>query len=202
MLPEVPVVPLPRLTALNSTLLVIDLQEKLLIKMPDAAGLVRDIGFLIDAAGLLEVPVIATEQYPKGLGATAVELARRLRPERPAKVAFSCCGAPGVLTDLRASGRKNVVLCGMETHVCIMQSALDLLDEGFAVFITVDAVQSRFRGDHDAALRRLERAGAILTTAEATAFEWLGSADHPRFKAVSKLIQERMAAISGPQVPN
>jgi nicotinamidase-related amidase len=184
----------PRLTALNSTLLVIDVQDRLLAKIPDAAGLVRDAAFLIDAAKLLGVPVLATEQYPKGLGPTTAELARRLPAEPPAKVAFSCCGAPGVLADLRASGRRSVVLAGMETHVCVLQSALDLLAEGLHVFLPADALRSRARADHDAALRRLERAGAVVTTAETTAFEWLGGADHPHFKAVSRMIQDRAAS--------
>jgi len=186
----------PRLTVLNSYLLVVDVQDKLLVKMPDAAALVRDVAFLMDAAKLLQVPVIATEQYPKGLGPTTEELACRLRPDIPTKVAFSGCAAAGVMAELRASGRPNIVLTGMETHVCIMHTALDLLAEGLAVFLPVDAVQARYRVDHDVALRRLERAGAVLTTAEATAFEWLGGADHPQFKAVSKLIQERMAQLS------
>lgn len=189
--------PAPRLLADDSTLLVIDVQEKLLVKMPDAAGLVRDVGFLIDAATLLRVPVVATEQYPKGLGPTAPDLARRLPPNLPAKLSFSCCGAAGLLDGLRASGRPNVVLAGMETHVCVMQTALDLLAAGLTVFLPVDALQARFRLDHDLALRRLESAGAVTTTAEAVAFEWMRGADHPQFKAVSKLIQERMGKMTG-----
>jgi nicotinamidase-related amidase len=187
----------PRLTALNSALLVVDVQDKLLAVMPDAAGLVRDVGFLLDAARLVQVPARATEQYPQGLGPTNAELAHRLPAERPAKVAFSCCGAPGLLTDLRRLGRPNVVVAGMETHVCVLHTTLDLLAEGLQVFVPVDAVQSRFRIDHDTALGRLDRAGAVLTTVEAVAFEWLGGSDHPQFKAVSKLIQERMRQLRG-----
>lgn len=185
-----------RLTPFNSTLLVIDVQDKLLVKMPDAPALIRDVAFLIDAARLLGVPVRATEQYPKGLGPTNAELTRRLPPDMPSKVAFSCCGAPGLLAELQASNRPIVVLAGMETHVCVMQTALDLLDKGLTVFLPVDALQARSRLDHDVALRRLEKAGAVLTSAEATAFEWLQSADHPQFKTISKMIQERMAALT------
>ena len=188
---------LPRISALDCSLLVIDIQEKLLVAMPDAPTLLRDVGFLMDAAKLVQVPLLGTEQYPKGLGPTAAEIARRLPGELPAKVAFSSCGAPGVLADLRSTGRKKVVLVGMETHVCILHTALDLIADGFEVFLPVDGLQSRFRLDHDTALRRLERAGATLTTVETTAFEWLGGADHPQFKAVSKLIRERMATLAG-----
>src|SRR5947209_16887711 len=124
----------PRLSALNSVLLVVDVQDKLLAVMPDAAGLVRDVGFLLDMANLLKVPALATEQYPQGLGPTNAELVRRLPPERPAKVAFSCCGAPGLLSELRRLGRPNVVVAGMETHVCVMQTALDLIADGLTVF--------------------------------------------------------------------
>jgi nicotinamidase-related amidase len=187
--------PAPRLSALNSTLLVVDVQDRLLTVMPDAPALIRDVGFLLDVANLLKVPALATEQYPRGLGPTNAELVRRLPPERPAKVAFSCCGAPGLLSELRQLGRPNVVVAGMEGHVCVLQTTLDLLAEGLTVFLPVDAIQSRFRIDQETAVRRMERAGAVLTTAETTAFEWLGGSDHPQFKAVSKLVQERMKAL-------
>jgi nicotinamidase-related amidase len=184
-----------RQTALNSTLLVVDVQDKLLVKMPNPSALVRDVAFLIDVAKAVQVPILATEQYPKGLGPTTGELRKRLAPILPAKMTFSCCGAPGLLAALRVSGRPHVVLAGMETHVCVMQTALDLLGEGLNVFLPSDALQARFLSDHNIALHRMERAGAIVTSVEATAFEWLGSAEHPQFKVISKLIQERMAAL-------
>jgi nicotinamidase-related amidase len=187
----------PRLTAPNSALLVVDVQDRLLAVMPDASGLVRDIGFMLDVANLLNVPVMATEQYPQGLGPTNAELARRLPPDRPAKVAFSCCEAPGLATWLRKLKRNNVIVVGMETHVCVLHTTLDLLAEGLQVFIPVDAVQARFRINHDTALRRLEREGAVPTTAEGVAFEWLGGSDHPQFKAVSQLVQGRMKQLRG-----
>lgn len=182
----------PRLDANQSTLLVVDVQERLLAVMPDAQGLVREVGFLLDVAALVGVPAVATEQYPKGLGPTHPDLVRRLPAGRAAKVAFSCCGVPGLVAGLKSS----VVVAGMETHVCILNTVLELLGAGLQVFVPVDAVQSRYRVDHETAVRRMERAGAILTTAETTAFEWLGGSDHPQFKAVSKLVQERMKAIS------
>jgi nicotinamidase-related amidase len=179
------------MSAADSALLVIDVQDKLLAKIPDAARLVRNIAFLIDSARLLDLPVAATEQYPKGLGPTVAELAQRL-PARPDKVAFSCCAIPAVVEGFRAAARPKVVLAGLETHVCVLQTALDLMSQDFRVYIAVDAVASRFTVDHEQALRRLDRAGAIITTSETTVFEWLGGANHPRFKQVSALIQERM----------
>src|SRR5438105_13284367 len=182
---------LPRLTAGNSTLVVIDVQDKLLAKIPTAAALVRDVAFLIDAAKLLGVPLAATEQYPKGLGPTTPELARRLPADLTAKTAFSCCGAAGFLATLRGHDRPNVVLAGMETHVCVLHTALDLIAAGLTVFLPVDALAARAAVDHDTALRRLERAGAVPTTAEAVVFEWVADAAHPQFKAVSQLVIAR-----------
>ena len=181
----------PRLTAADSALVVVDVQDRLLAKMPTAADLIRNTAFLLDAARLLDVPAVATEQYPKGLGPTTAELARRLPEGLPAKTAFSCCGAAGFLRDLRGLGRGNVVLAGMETHVCVSHTAFDLLEAGFTVFIPVDTVASRTAIDHETAIRRLVRAGAVETTAEAVAFEWVGDAAHPHFKSLSKLVIER-----------
>jgi nicotinamidase-related amidase len=180
-----------QMSAADTALLVIDVQEKLMVKIPDADRLTRNIGMLIDGARLLGLPVLATEQYPKGLGSTVAPLAARL-PERPDKVAFSCCAVPSVVETLRRQARPKVVLAGIEAHVCVLQTALDLLAQDFRVYIPADAVASRYPIDHEYALRRLEKAGAILTTAETAVFEWVGGANHPQFKAVSKLIQERM----------
>ena len=184
-----------QLQAAESVLLVVDVQEKLTAKIPRAASLVRDIAFLLDVAALVGVPATATEQYPKGLGPTTPELARRLPSPLPDKTAFSCCAVPGLLDVHRQHGRLRVVLAGIETHVCVLHTALDLLAEGFTVYLPVDAVASRFDVDHETALRRLEKAGAILTTIEACAFEWMGGAKHPSFKQVSALVQERMKAM-------
>ncbi|QJW99332.1 isochorismatase family protein [Frigoriglobus tundricola] len=180
-----------RLRAETSVVVVIDVQDKLLAKIPSAAGLVRNAAFLLDAAALLAVPVRATEQYPKGLGPTTADLARRLPAPLPAKTAFSCCGAGTFLEELEMLRRPNVVLVGMETHVCVAQTALDLLHAGLHVFLPVDALAARSAIDHDTALRRLEQAGAVPTTAEAVAFEWLADATHPQFKTVSAMIVAR-----------
>ncbi len=186
--------PVPRLSCERSVLLVVDVQDRLLAKMPTGPALVRNVAFLLDAAALLGVPAVATEQYPKGLGPTTPEVAKRLPSPIAAKTAFSCCGASGFLTELRSPGRGQVVLVGMEAHVCVAQTAFDLLEAGFEVFVPADAVASRSAFDHEVALRRLDRAGATVTTAEAVAFEWVGDAAHPQFKAVSKLVIARSEA--------
>ena len=187
----------PRLTQRNSVVLVIDIQEKLLAAMPTASALLRDAGFLLDVAKVLSMPVMATEQYPQGLGGTHPEIAKRIGEDRPSKLAFSCCGAPGLLTELKKLERPNVVLLGMETHVCVLQTALDLLADGLQIFLPVDGLASRFPLDHQTALRRMEAAGGIPTTVESIAFEWMGGADHPQFKVVSKLVRERDHLLRG-----
>lgn len=183
--------PIKRLRAETSVLVVIDVQDKLLVKIPTAATLVTNAAFLLDVAALLDVPVRATEQYPKGLGPTTAELAKRLPASLPAKTTFSCCGAGTFLEELEMLRRPNIVLVGMETHVCVSQTALDLLQAGLHVYLPVDALGARAAIDHDTALRRLEQAGAVPTTVEAVAFEWTCDATHPKFKAVSGLVIAR-----------
>lgn len=183
------------MSAGDTGLLVIDVQTKLMAKIPGAAALIGDIAFLIDAAQLLSMPVQATEQYPKGLGPTVPELAARL-PVRSDKLGFSSCAVPSVIENFHRAARPKIVLAGIETHVCVLNTALDLLAAGFRVYLPADALGSRYILDHDTALRRLEQAGAIVTTAEACVFEWIGGSDHPRFKEISKLVQDRMKNIT------
>ena len=180
-----------RMAPEETAVLVVDVQEKLMPKIVGAAGIVRNIAFVIDAARLAGVEVVATEQYPKGLGPTVADLAKRL-PLRPAKLTFSSCGVPDLTEGLRRRGRTRILLVGIEAHVCILNTALDLLAEGFHVYLAVDAVGSRYAIDQETAIQRLASAGVILTTVETAVFEWTGGAAHPQFKALSKLVQERM----------
>lgn len=187
--------PHPTLMLANETaLLVVDVQEKLLPKIPGADALIRDIAFLIDAARLTGVEVFATEQYPRGLGPTAAALASRLG-ERPDKLAFSGCAVSGLTESFRKGRRTRILLAGIEAHVCVLQTALDLLAADFRVYVAGDACASRYPIDRDFALRRLEKAGAIITSAETAVFEWLGGSTHPNFKKVSALVQERMKLV-------
>src|SRR5579862_1960728 len=149
-----------QMSAADTALLVIDVQEKLIAKIFDHVALVRNIRFLLDAAKLLGVPAQATEQYPRGLGPTVPELIAYFS-ERPDKVGFSSCAAPSVVEHLQRAARPKIVLTGIETHVCVLNTALDLLALNFRVYLAVDALGARYRVDHDVALRRLEQAGAI-----------------------------------------
>lgn len=175
-----------RLTPESSLLCVVDIQERLLDAMPDADRVVARSLRLATAAGLLGVKAALTEQYPRGLGRTPAALAAAL-PSAVEKTSFSCCGCPAFRAAIPAATQA-AVICGLETHVCIAQTALDLLADGLDVFVAVDAVASRHAIDHEIALRRLEAGGAILTTSEAVLFEWCRSADHACFQAVRRLI--------------
>jgi nicotinamidase-related amidase len=183
-----------QMSAADTGLLVIDVQEKLMVKIPAADAVIRNSAFLIDSARVLGMPVAATEQYPKGLGPTVPDLAKRL-PDRPDKVAFSGCAVPAVVEGFRRAARSKIVLAGIEAHVCVLQTALDLLALDLRVYIAADAVASRYPSDREFALRRLENAGAIITTCETAVFEWVGGADSPQFKEISRLVQERMKAM-------
>ena len=174
----------------DTALLVIDVQEKLVPKIQGREALVRNIQFLVDGAGVLGVPVLATEQYPKGLGPTLPELAAKL-PPRPEKLSFSCEQVPGLVSGMKEKGIQKVLICGIEAHVCVQQTAFDLLASGLRVFLAIDAVGSRYDEDKRAALERMGSAGVVLTTAESALFEWAEKAGTPEFKAISKLTVER-----------
>ena len=182
---------LDRLTAADGALIVVDLQDRLLKAIDGRDRVVARSLLLVRAAQILGVRAFATEQYPRGLGPSIPELAE-LIPDRPAKMTFHALGAPGIVEGLAKSPRaRHVTLAGIEAHVCVAQTALELLRMGYVVQVAADAVGSRFADDRDFALRRLERAGAVVTTAEAVLFEWLESADHPRFRDISALVKGR-----------
>jgi len=179
----------------DSAVLVVDVQEKLLPKIVDAPSLLRNIAFVLDACKLLDVPATATEQYPRGLGPTAPELASRLPSPLPEKLAFSSCAVPSIVAGFREAGRTNILVVGIEAHVCVLQTVLDLIAAEFRVFVAADAIGSRFAVDRDTALRRMELAGAIPCTVETAVFEWTRRAGTPTFKSISALVQERMRAM-------
>lgn len=175
-----------RLQASSSLLCVIDVQERLLPVVPDAARIVARCGRLAEAAVLLGVRRVLTEQYPRGLGPTPAELAARMPPPL-SKMSFSCCGS-AAFTDAIPGDVSAVVIAGLETHVCVAQTTLDLLAAGLGVFLVVDAIGCRHAVDHEVGLRRLEAAGAIPTTSEAVLFEWCRTAEHPRFQEIRRLV--------------
>ena len=187
-------VPLSPLThADTAQLVVIDIQERLagVMGSEDRARVLRNAAILLQAAGRLQVPVIATQQYPKGLGPTEPDIADHLPAQavRLDKTVFSCCRADGFNGAVSAAGRSQVVLAGMETHVCVLQTALELHAQGHQVFVVEDACCSRDPANASNAARRLLHAGVIVTNAESVVFEWLGDARHEAFKALSALVR-------------
>ncbi|MCB4809885.1 isochorismatase family protein [Methylovorus menthalis] len=174
-----------------SQVVVIDVQEKLCAAMPaeEAQTVVRNIGILLQAAALLEVPRLYTEQYPQGLGPTLETLLPWLGDvPRIEKTVFSCWQAPGFRQHL-TSDRPQVILTGMEAHICVLQTALDLQAHGHQVIVAADAVLSRQTLHRDNALQRLSQAGIIVSNTESIAFEWLGAAGSDAFKQISRLIR-------------
>jgi hypothetical protein len=173
----------------RSGLLIIDVQEKLIPAIVHHEQLQWNLRRLLDGASLLKVPCWGTEQYPEGLGPTVPSLAQRLG-EIPAKKRFSAYGCGTWPKPWVEQGIHQVVVAGIEAHVCVLQTVLDLLSSGFQVHVVIDAIASRRPHDYETALRRMENQGAILTTVEMVLFEWCETAADPEFKKISALIRE------------
>jgi nicotinamidase-related amidase len=177
-----------RLDPERTTLIVVDVQEGFRKAIPDFDRIARATATLIEGAEAIGIPIVVTEQYPKGLGETVPEVAEHLPEgtEPLEKICFAASDAEGF--DL--GGRDQVLVCGIETHVCVNQTALDLLDSGVEVQVAEDAVGSRFEENKRVGLHKMERAGAVTTTVETALFELLGKAGTDEFKRVQKLILE------------
>lgn len=174
----------------DTGLLVVDVQTRLIGVQAEGERVAWNVRRLLDGAKILGVVAAATEQYPEKLGPTLPELLERLPTQPASKLAFSCGGCDEIFSAWRAAGIHRILVCGIETHVCVQQTVLDLLAASFQVVVAVDAVSSRFVIDHETALRRMEASGAMLTTTEAALFEWCGVAGTVEFKEVSTLVRE------------
>jgi len=179
------------LEAGNSVLVVIDVQEKLCRAMDEKVlhHLVTNAGILIDAAAELNIPVVATEQYVKGLGETLTKLKHRITAPALEKMTFSCCGDPAFVEKLAGLGRKQAIIVGMECHVCVLQTVIELLDAGFIVHLVRDAVMSRRKDNWLVGLEMARDAGAVITSTEAALFQLLKVAGTEEFKKLSKLVR-------------
>lgn len=174
----------------ESRLLIVDMQQKLLPVINDQEVVLTNCLKLIEAASILGVPATATEQYPKGLGPTVSAIAERV-PDRPEKIEFSCLNClDWNSTAADPEGRFKVVVAGIESHVCVLQTVLDLLSQGFRVFVAADAVGSRKPLDREIALQRMASSGAVITTTESVLFEWCERAGTAEFKEISRLVRE------------
>lgn len=181
-----------KLTREGSALLVVDVQERLFAAM-DAEHreeVVRNLKVLAAAARRLGLPIVVTEQYPKGLGHTLPELREALGAVGPLeKVTFSCCEAEEFMARLKATRATQVILAGIEAHVCVLLTGLDLLGLGYAVHVVADAVTSRTQGNWRIGVEQLRQAGAVITATESVLFQLLGKADTDDFRALLKLIR-------------
>lgn len=183
-----------RLVPSSTLVLVIDVQERLAAAMPkeQMANVERSASILLEAAKLLGAKVIATEQYPQGLGPTIPSLAQKLaalQAPRLPKTTFSACDDEAIARAIAEHDVRNVVVVGMETHVCVFQTVRDLAKKPFEVYVPIDGVASRREDHREAGLVLCERAGAILTTTESIVFDWLKQAGSDEFRAISKLVK-------------
>ena len=182
-----------RLSSENSLLVVIDVQERLLPAIQNHQQILFNVRRLIEGTRLFSVPVVVSEQYPQGLGSTVKELASYFTEGTAvlSKKSFSVYDNEYIRTEIFSRKKSQIILCGIEAHVCVLQSAFDLFRAGGQeIYIVVDAIGSRFAGDMETALRRFETSGMVLTTTESLLFEWCRSAEHPQFKEVSRLAKE------------
>ena len=173
----------------TAALVLVDVQQKLLPAIHDREALVASCAKLARGMAALGVPIVWTEQNPKGLGPTVPEVAELLPGEAVTKVSFSCCGEPAFAEAVAALGRTQLVLAGIESHVCVWQTAADLLDGGHEVHICADAVSSRTPANRQIGLDRARAAGAAITSVEMALFELLDTAGDPAFKAILQIVK-------------
>lgn len=172
----------------NAILLVVDVQEKLFPHMEDKEGLAQKTLILLKGLQALEVPMLTARQYPKGLGDT-IAILQPYFNEYFDKTTFSCCGNASLLERIRALGRKNIIVSGIEAHICVLQTVIDLKTHGFLPVVVTDAVSSRYHTDYETALKRMEQEGAVLTTTESILFELCCQAGTTAFKTISQLVK-------------
>jgi nicotinamidase-related amidase len=175
----------------TTALVVVDIQEAFRDVIPDFAAVAQRASIAVRGFQILGIPVIITEQYPKGLGKTAREITEGLgdAPEAFEKTAFSSCGSRAFVEELEKQGVKQVVLCGLETHVCVNQTAHDLLDRGFQVHVLCDCVASRFDYNRLAGLAKMRHSGVIESSIEMALFELMRDARYEHFKEIQALIK-------------
>jgi nicotinamidase-related amidase len=174
-----------------SVLLIIDVQEGYRGQTLGHERMVSAVRKLLEAAKVMGVPILATEQYPKGIGHTQPEVAEGFPPDIRVfeKMAMSCCGDTAFVNRLRALGRSQVVVCGIEAHACVNQTVHDLLDHGYSVHVPYDAISARFEADLRAGWEKIIGSGAVPSTVEMASLEWVRTAEAPEFKAIHRLIK-------------
>ncbi len=172
------------------TLLIVDIQERLAVIMKERERVVKNCQHLLELATMIQIPVVVTEQYPKGLGRTVPELQAAIPDYKPIeKTSFNCCGEPAFVTELRKIGRKKVIIAGMETHICVLQTTVGLLQEEMTVHAVGDAMCSRTEENWKTGLTFMRDAGAVVTCTETVLFQLLAVAGTEEFKKISQRIK-------------
>ncbi|MCG6552903.1 MAG: hydrolase [Candidatus Magnetominusculus sp. LBB02] len=178
------------LTAVNSAIVIVDIQERLAAAMPDRDKVTANALHMIELAKLMSIPIIVTEQYPKGLGPTVSEIKDSLPVYEPIeKTFFSACAEAGFNEILRRFAKKQVVLCGIETHICVLQTCLDLIVEGYEVHAVSDCTSSRTQENKAVGLGQMQQTGAVITSTETVIFQLLARAGTDEFKIMSNRIK-------------
>jgi nicotinamidase-related amidase len=174
----------------NTALVIIDIQERLAAAMKVRDDVVKNCLHLIELSKMLNIPVVVTEQYPKGLGQTVPEIKEQLPSYQPIeKLTFNCCEEPNFLNEIKKLDKKSLILTGMETHICVLQTCIGLLKEGFDVHLVRDAVCSRAKENWKTGIEFIRNAGAVITCTETVLFQLLKVAGTEEFKVISKRIK-------------
>jgi len=180
---------IPRLNLDNIYFVFIDLQDKLLSAIQDSQRIIRRNQLLMEAANLLGLPYVMTTQYRRGLGQIVPQIVEKSRSEALDKTLFSCAADNAISSEMERINREIAVVSGVETHICVLQTTLDLIGKGHRVAVVADAVGARAELDHELGLQRMERSGALPVTAEMLIYELLGRSDSPEFKKLLPLIK-------------
>ncbi len=175
----------------NSILVIIDIQDRLVLASKYGLNSAQKMTKLAKAASILGIPTIVTEQYPAGLGKTVIELSQALTPETAIieKASFSAMQEPEFEQKISSFGRKQIIIGGIETHICVLQTAAELLNKGYEVYIAKDACASRHKDEYLTGIELLQQYGAKITCTEIALFEWLKTSKHPNFKEIQALIK-------------
>lgn len=178
------------LTVTNSAVLIVDVQGKLAQLMWERDRLFKNLGILIQGARVLDLPIVWAEQNPEGLGPTVPEVAKHLDGLTPIpKFSFSCCGEPALKEAIIETGRRHILVAGIETHICVFQTIRDLIEDGYQPQVVADAVSSRFAENKEIGLERVRAAGGRITSVESLLFELLGEGKGERFKSIVNIVK-------------
>ena len=174
----------------NALALAVDFQDRMMPLISDNEEVARKAAMFLKGCRILDIPILVTQQYTKGLGETIAPIREALGEfEHIEKITFSCYKNEEFRKKLEQLGKKDIIVTGVEAHICVQQTVLDLLDHGYSVYVLVDCISSRFSTDRKFSMKRMEIAGAVFTTMESILFEMLVSADHPQRKEITKLVK-------------